>query len=69
MVSLKVKEWNGKQKLKNHTKQRHTIGPLHTIGASFSTKDPIDIHLTPWFSIGIILLAETKVQKTNTIIM
>jgi hypothetical protein len=37
--------------------QKQTIGPLQTIGASFSTRNPMDIHRTPWFSTGIIFMS------------
>lgn len=32
-----------------------TIGPLQTAGASFSIRNPIDMHFTPKFSNGSIL--------------
>lgn len=56
--------------LKEHNKEKQgqmhkqTIGPLHTIGASLSTRNPMDIHRTPWFSTGIIFIS----AKTNLII-
>nr|AFK40152.1 unknown [Lotus japonicus] len=33
------------------------MGPLQTIGTSFSTRKPIDIHFIPYFSMGIIFLS------------
>jgi len=41
--------------------EKQTIGPLKKIGASFSTRKPIDIHRTPWFSIGIIFMSVNKI--------
>jgi hypothetical protein len=40
--------------------QRQTIGPLQTIGASLSTRKPMDMHRTPWFSTGIIFISAKK---------
>lgn len=37
--------------------QKQTIGPLQTIGASLSTRKPMDMHRTPWFSTGIIFMS------------
>lgn len=44
----------------------HTIGPLQTIAAPSSTRDPIDMHLTPQFSMGIIFFSVRRANKTKS---
>lgn len=44
---VNVNHCNSLEKCSNIDAKALTMGPLHTIGASFSTRNPIDIHLTP----------------------
>lgn len=65
-ISFKAKCMPGKdidtssEKLTEAYAKKQTIGPLQTIGASLSTRNPMDIHRTPWFSTGIIFMSVKK---------